>query len=98
MTMQHATASRTSSDSGFTLHHLQSTVIDCYYTINRPTTPLVYTNYMRLLFALGNIGPHYNNPRHNIGFAMLDAFAAHHNLEWHAKDKLKTLIAEGTVD
>lgn len=53
---------------------------------------------MKLLIGLGNIGPHFDNTRHNVGFAALDAFAAAHGLEWHPKEKFKALVAEGVVN
>ena len=38
-----------------------------------------------LIVGLGNIGPEYQNTRHNIGFMMLDAFAQSVNAEWQDK-------------
>lgn len=35
-----------------------------------------------LIVGLGNIGPKYENTRHNIGFKILDAYAEKNNLTW----------------
>lgn len=35
-----------------------------------------------LIVGLGNIGAEYAHTRHNIGFQILDHFAAHHQLSW----------------
>lgn len=35
-----------------------------------------------LIVGLGNIGAEYTHTRHNIGFRILDHFAAHHQLKW----------------
>jgi peptidyl-tRNA hydrolase, PTH1 family len=35
-----------------------------------------------LIVGLGNIGADYTHTRHNIGFQILDHFAAHHQLDW----------------
>lgn len=35
-----------------------------------------------LIVGLGNIGPEYNNTRHNIGFEVLDQWAKEHGGEW----------------
>ncbi len=52
---------------------------------------------MKLVVGLGNIGDSYAATRHNIGFMVLDAFAAEYNLTWQKKDKFKALLAEGVV-
>lgn len=38
-----------------------------------------------MLIGLGNIGPEYNNTRHNIGFDVLDALAAKHGASFSLK-------------
>lgn len=52
---------------------------------------------MKLVIGLGNIGAHFDRTRHNAGFAVLDAFATTHGLEWATKEKFKAIIAEGDV-
>ncbi|HSE61507.1 MAG TPA: aminoacyl-tRNA hydrolase [Candidatus Saccharimonadales bacterium] len=52
---------------------------------------------MKLIIGLGNVGPHYVGTRHNVGFSVLDAFAAAHHLEWLTKDKYKAVTAEGFI-
>lgn len=52
---------------------------------------------MKLIVGLGNIGPHYDGTRHNIGFAIIEVFAARNNLAWQDKEKFKAHIAEGIV-
>lgn len=37
-----------------------------------------------LIVGLGNIGPEYENTRHNIGFKILDQFADTHTLSWES--------------
>jgi len=50
---------------------------------------------MKLIFGFGNVGEHFANTRHNIGFAVLDALAAGEGIEWQLKDRFKAYIAEG---
>jgi peptidyl-tRNA hydrolase, PTH1 family len=50
---------------------------------------------MRLIIGLGNVGPHYDGTRHNIGFSIAELFAGLNNFEWTAKDKFHAHIAEG---
>jgi PTH1 family peptidyl-tRNA hydrolase len=52
---------------------------------------------MKLVVGLGNVGAHFTGTRHNVGFAVLDNFAASHNLEWTLKEKFKAIIAEGSI-
>lgn len=52
---------------------------------------------MKLIIGLGNHDSHYDNTRHNAGFAVVDAFASANNMEWQLKDKFKAAIAEGAV-
>jgi PTH1 family peptidyl-tRNA hydrolase len=45
-----------------------------------------------LIVGLGNIGPEYQNTRHNIGFMIVDAFAQSVNATW--EDKRYGMIAK----
>jgi PTH1 family peptidyl-tRNA hydrolase len=46
-------------------------------------SPTQEINMKKFLIAgLGNIGPKYENTRHNIGFKVLDYIAKHENLSW----------------
>lgn len=45
-----------------------------------------------LITGLGNIGPEYQNTRHNIGFSILDAFAEASNITF--EDKRYGMVAE----
>ena len=38
-----------------------------------------------LIVGLGNIGPEYEDTRHNIGFKILDALATKYNCAWEIK-------------
>ena len=49
---------------------------------------------MKVIFAQGNPGNEYANTRHNVGFALLDAFARIHSAEFSEKAKFQADIAE----
>ena len=54
-----------------------------------------YTNIMKLIVGLGNIGEEYINTRHNIGFMFLDYLVSHLNLNDYKNNlKLNCLIAK----
>lgn len=53
---------------------------------------------MKLIFAQGNPGKPYENSRHNVGFMVLDAFAASLGAIWTQKPRFTALIAEVTVE
>ncbi len=48
-----------------------------------------------LIFGLGNIGPEYNNTRHNIGFEVIDAIAS--SLEMQFNLNRHAMTAEGRI-
>lgn len=51
-----------------------------------------------LLVGLGNIGAEYDGTRHNIGFAILDAFVKQQDLPaWHEKKDLKCHVSAHTL-
>lgn len=51
-----------------------------------------------LIVGLGNIGPEYDNTRHNIGFACLDAFAEENDFDgWVNKKDLNSYITQKTL-
>ena len=52
---------------------------------------------MKLIIGLGNIGPHYDGTRHNVGFQAVDELADKFELSWQTKDKFKATIAEGMI-
>lgn len=49
---------------------------------------------MKVILAQGNPGNEYANTRHNVGFALLDAFARIHSAEFSEKAKFQADIAE----
>lgn len=49
---------------------------------------------MKLILAQGNPESAYDNSRHNVGFAVIDAFADTLNLKWNEKSKFNALITE----
>src|SRR3990167_10901849 len=49
----------------------------------------------RLIVGLGNPGQAYDHTRHNIGFTVLDAFAAQAGIGWVPKRRYQALIAPG---
>lgn len=51
---------------------------------------------MRLIVGLGNPGAEYEHHRHNIGFRVVEAFAARHRLEFDGHEK-DALTARGRV-
>ncbi len=52
-----------------------------------------------LIIGLGNTGEQYSNTRHNLGFLVLDSFAAKHSLgQWKSKSSLESLIIEASIN
>lgn len=51
--------------------------------------------FIKLIVGLGNIGQEYTDTRHNVGFAVIDAFAKKNSFpKWQEKTKFKALISE----
>lgn len=49
---------------------------------------------MKLILAQGNPGPHYATTRHNIGWQILDTYAAEQGVSFRTQSKFKADIAE----
>ncbi len=49
---------------------------------------------MRIIIGLGNPGEKYKLTRHNVGFMVVDALAAQHNLNWQFNKKLNATICK----
>ncbi len=53
---------------------------------------------MKIIFAQGNPESKYNKTRHNIGFFLVDKFAAEQGVQWQEKSKFNAFIAELTMN
>lgn len=53
---------------------------------------------MKIVFAQGNPGKEYEKTRHNAGFIIIDALAAHLGATWKKSDKFSAEIAETTIE
>ncbi len=53
---------------------------------------------MKLIVGLGNPGEKYEGTRHNLGFAIVESFAARHEFAgWSASEKIKGEICRGAI-
>lgn len=53
-----------------------------------------YTGSMKLIVGLGNPDAHYSGTRHNVGYWVLDKYAARHDTLFQPKPRFKALIAD----
>ena len=51
----------------------------------------------KIIVGLGNPGTEYENTKHNIGFAVLDAFGEKYKIVGKQRDKLSSWCGKGTV-
>lgn len=52
---------------------------------------------MKMIVGLGNPGRKYQNTPHNIGFEVIDEFAARNSLTWKTSKRVEAEVAEGSV-
>lgn len=53
---------------------------------------------MKLILAQGNVGPEYNDTRHNTGFKILDDIARTYRTDWHEQKAFRALICETFIN
>ncbi len=58
---------------------------------------MLYTSRMKLVVGLGNPESRYTDTRHNVGFAVVDAYAKQVSASWKQSDKFKALVAAATI-
>ncbi|MDO4870768.1 MAG: aminoacyl-tRNA hydrolase [Candidatus Saccharibacteria bacterium] len=53
---------------------------------------------MKLILAQGNLGPEYNNTRHNVGFKIIDDIAHTYQAQWREQKAFRALTCETFIN